>query len=353
MTGARKLRPALLAALLLAGACPAAASAGPGQFGVVTQGRLSQPDLEQMSVVGAGAVRVTVTWASVEPHPGEYDFHYLDSVVAAAAENGIAVLPTVYGSPSWLTGSADRPPIYHPTERRVWAEFLRALVERYGPDGELWEEVNGYEPITAWQIWNEPNIRPFWDPAPSARGYARLLRVSSRAIGLADPQAQIVLAGLSPAANRYSATRFLRDLYRRGRVKSYFERVALHPYASDVNGVADQIRRARRVMRRFGNGHAELDLTELGWASAGDPRIPLVKDETGQAAMLERAFELLARKRDRWNIGRVYWFAWRDLDAEQDTCGFCRYSGLLTAEGRQKPAWSAFRRRAGGPGGAP
>ncbi len=353
MTALRTLRLTLLAALTAGTVFAAPASAGSGQFGLVTQGRLSPSDLAQMSAVGAGALRLTVTWASVEPHPGEYDLGYIDSVVGAAAEHGIAVLPTVYGSPAWLTGSADRPPIYHPTERRVWSDFLRTLVERYGPRGELWEEVNGYEPIRSWQIWNEPNIRPFWDPQPSARGYARLLRVSSRAIADVDPDAEIVLAGLSPAGNRYSATKFLRDLYRLGRVKPYFERVALHPYAADVNGVADQVKRARRVMRRYGNDRAELDLTELGWASAGDPRIPLVKDEAGQAQMLERAFDLLARKRERWKIGRVYWFAWRDLEAEQDTCGFCRYSGLLTAEGRQKPAWSAFRRRAAVPGGEP
>ena len=63
--------------------------------------------------------------------------------------------------------------------------------------------------------------------------------------------------------------------------------------------------------------------------------------------MLERAFALMTRKRSEWRIGRVYWFAWRDLDAEQDTCGFCRFSGLLRADGQQKPAWSAFRRGAG------
>ena len=269
MIAARTIGLTLLAALALAPV--ASASSSSGQFGVVAQGRLSAPEFAQMSAVGSSALRIPVIWSSIEADPGELDLDYLDSVAAAAAENEIELLPTVYGAPAWLGGTADRPPIYSATQRRAWGDLLRTLVRRYGPRGEFWRGRAAYEPIRAWQIWNEPNIHPFWDPAPSARGYARLLRVSARAIRSVDPGAEIVLAGLSPAARHYAAGRFLRDLYRVGRVKPYFNRVALHPYAADVNGVARQIKRFRRVMRRFGNGHAELDLTELGWASGGDP----------------------------------------------------------------------------------
>jgi polysaccharide biosynthesis protein PslG len=348
VTAARTIVVALVATLALAGGSASSAATGSGEFGVVAQGGLSNPEFAQMGAVGSSALRISITWSSIEPRRGEFDFDYLDSVVAGAAEHGIELLPTVYGSPEWLAGAADRPPIYSTNERGAWSDLLQTLARRYGPEGEFWDDGSSYEPITGWQIWNEPNIRPFWDPAPSARGYARLLRVSARALESVDPDAEIVLAGLSPAGRHYDAASFLRDLYRVGRVKPYFNRVALHPYAADVNGVAAQIKHFRRVMRRFGNEHAELDLTELGWASGGDPKIPLVKTETGQAVLLERAFALLARKRADWRIGRVYWFAWRDLDAEQDTCGFCRFSGLLRADGQQKPAWSAFRRGAGG-----
>jgi hypothetical protein len=348
VTAARTIGLALAATLALAGGSAATASTGSGEFGVVTQGRLSEPEFAQMSAMHSSALRLPIIWSTIEPRRGELDLGYLDSVVAGAAEHGIELLPTVYGAPEWLSGAANRPPIYSATERGAWSELLRTLVRRYGPGGEFWEDRTSYEPITSWQIWNEPNIRPFWDPAPSARGYARLLRLSGRAIQSVDPGAEIVLAGLSPAGRHYAAARFLRDLYRVGRVKPYFNRVALHPYSADVNGVAEQIKHFRRVMRRFGNEHAELDLTELGWASGGDPRSPLVKTETGQAVLLERAFALLTRRRAKWRLGHVYWFAWRDLDAEQDTCGFCRYSGLLRVDGQQKPAWSAFRRGAGG-----
>jgi hypothetical protein len=333
---------------LVLGAGPGSAWAtGSSEFGVVAQDRLAPAEYGEIEDSGAGTLRVGVVWSSIEPRPGQLDLDYLDSVVSNAAEHGIRVLPFIYGSPGSVTGSADRPPIYSAYERRLWADLLQTLVRRYGPGGELWEHVPNYEPITSWQIWNEPNIKPFWDPAPSARGYARLLRVSARAIHDVDRDAEIVLAGLSPAGRHYVASTYLRDLYRVGRVKPYFDAVALHPYAGELRGVRKQIEQARRVMGRFGNGHTKIDMTELGWASDGDPRVPLVKTEAGQAQLLDRAFDLLSRKRQRWNIGQVFWFAWRDLNQEQDTCGFCRYSGLLTLDGRRKQAWAAFRSWAG------
>ena len=343
---ARRTMGFLVLTCLALGAGPASA-AGSGEFGVVAQDRLAPSEYGEIEDAGASSLRVLVVWSAIEPRPGELDLDYLDSVVSNAAKHGIRLLPAIYGAPAWVTGSTDRPPIYTAYERRMWADLLDTLVRRYGPGGELWDHEADYEPITSWQVWNEPNIEPFWDPAPSARGYARLLRVSARAIHGVDPDAEIVLAGLSPAGRHYVAATYLRDLYRVGRVKPYFDTVALHPYAAGVRGVRKQIKQARRVMRRYGNGGIKIDMTELGWASGGDPRVPLVKTETGQAELLDRAFHLLARKRERWNIGQVYWFAWRDLNQEQDSCGFCRYSGLLTLDGRQKPAWAAFHRWAG------
>lgn len=346
---ARRTMGLLVLAGLVLGAWPAApaAAAGSGEFGVVAQDKLAPSEYAELADAGAATLRIGIVWSSIEPQPGDLDLDYLDSVVSNAADHGIRLLPFVYGAPDWVTGSTDRPPIYSAYERRLWADLLQALVRRYGPGGELWEQEPNYDPITSWQVWNEPNIKPFWDPAPSAPGYARLLRVSARAIHDVDSNAEVVLAGLSPAGRHYVASTYLRDLYRVGRVKPYFDAVALHPYAGDLRGVRKQIEQARRVMRRFGNGDTKIDMTELGWASGGDPRIALVKTEAGQAQMLDRAFDLLSSKRRRWNIGQVYWFAWRDLNQEQDTCGFCRYSGLLTLDGRRKPAWTAFRSWAG------
>jgi hypothetical protein len=62
--------------------------------------------------------------------------------------------------------------------------------------------------------------------------------------------------------------------------------------------------------------------------------------------MLGKAFRLLAKRRGRWHITGVNWFALRDTD-RRDTCDFCRKSGLFEVGGQAKPAWREFMKVAG------
>ena len=294
-----------------------------------------------MSAVGARRPAHPVTWAAVEPHPGEYDFDYLDSVVAAAAEHGIRCCRP---STARRRGSPARPTARRSTPGRAarMDRFLQTLVARYGPGGELWEEA----PTTS----RSPRGRSGTSPTSGRSGTRRPRPAATRGC-CASPRGRSSESTPTPRSSSRGSRRrqplrrreFLRDLYRVGRVKPYFDRVALHPYAGDVNGVADQIRHARRVMRRFGNGHAELDLTELGWASGATRGSPWSRTRPARRAARARVRPARAQARTLEHRPRVL-VRLAGPRGEQDTCGFCRYSGLLTADGRQKPAWSAFRR---------
>ncbi|MGK2932185.1 MAG: hypothetical protein ACSLFD_05380, partial [Solirubrobacterales bacterium] len=77
------------------------------------------------------------------------------------------------------------------TQRRDYKNFLRALVDRYGPGGEFWTDVyesNRAWPIRTWQIWNEANFFYFSTPV-SAKNYTSLLKMSGSAIKSVDPNA--------------------------------------------------------------------------------------------------------------------------------------------------------------------
>jgi hypothetical protein len=77
----------------------------------------------------------------------------------------------------WLTGSTRRAPISSTAQRRAWRGFLETLVRRYGPGGDFWTDKPYYEPITAWQIWNEPNLKAYWK-RPNPKEYAKLLKAA-------------------------------------------------------------------------------------------------------------------------------------------------------------------------------
>src|SRR5258707_816180 len=74
----------------------------------------------------------------------------------------------------------------------------RLPARRYGPSGSFWAQNPQLprHPITAWQIWNEPNLPVYWRPRPSAAAYVQMLRLASQRIKAVDPSAEIVTAGL-------------------------------------------------------------------------------------------------------------------------------------------------------------
>lgn len=342
---------ALLAATFassLAGPPSAAARpAVPREFiGVVPQGALTAADFGRMRGV-VGTLRIPIAWSQVERQPGELDFTGLDAIVSAAARSGVRVLPFVYGTPAWLAKDPARPPL-GARAQKSWTGFLSALVRRYGPGGTIWDGAARAMPIRSWQIWNEPNFLLFWRPRPSPSGYARMLRISARAIRDIDRGAKIVAAGLAPVEGGMLPWTFLRKLYAVPGVRSSFDVAAVHPYSSWLGGVAYQIRKARKVMSAAGDGRKPLLVSELGVASASPLPTAFDWGVKGQAKFLRRAYRMLLGARERWHIAGVDWYAWRDMAVADPHCVFCQGAGLFDSAGRAKPAWRAFAHLAAG-----
>jgi hypothetical protein len=232
---------------------------------------------------------------------------------------------------------------------------------RYGHRGVFWRSNPGipYRPITAWQVWNEPNT-PFYAKSgkPNARTYLRLLRYTSAAVRIGDPRARIVLAGGpgrkdddgQSGGGRVPLEDYLDRLLRLRGARAAFDVAAVHPYASTVSRVGQKIERVRRVMRRRGEGATPLWVTEVGWSSGGQREHELVKDPATQARLLREAFRMLRANRHRYGLGNVYWYRFQDLPHPCEHPQGCweDHTGLFTGEERPKPAWEEFSRSAGG-----
>src|SRR3954469_2695450 len=336
--------PALTAVIVLAlAALPGAASAQRsvprGWLGVVADGPLTSGgaldgEWDLMASSGAESVRTAFYWPSAQGDgSAPPDLAHLDGVVLQAARRGLPVLPIVTGTPAWAASRAgdETSP---PRDPRLYADFLRALVARYGPRGSLWAEHPevAVRPIRAWQIWNEPNLTRYWTPPRGQKGFARsyvkLLRAAHRALRAADPGSRTILAGLPNES--WTA---LRAIYRRGG-RGAFDVVALHPYTGRPRNVIRLVELARREMRRFHDGRRPVWLTELSWpASQGKTGgvQGFITTERGQARRLRLALSLLARDRKRLRIGRGVWYTW------------------LSREGsRNAFNWSGLRRQRGG-----
>jgi len=351
MTMARRLILTVVLALL---AMPAAAQAylPPGFIGISPQSPGTAKDYELMAATGIHSVRQPLFWAAVEPESPAFDerhWAYFDNEVRLAAEAGLEVFPFVMLTPKWVTPLGIDLPVRSARQRRAWASFIRAAVNRYGPGGGFWrgEEELEYLPVRKWEIWNEENIVTFATEPEPAR-FATLIRIAGRVIHRQAPGSKVILGGLFgrplQIPPNVASGDFLSRFYRAGKVKRYFDGVGLHPYVADATAMGAQLRNLRRIMRRFEDFGTPLYVTELGWGSADGPT-RWEQGLSGQAFQLSKAFSMLSANRLRWGVGGAWWYTWSD---EGGICHFCRSAGLLNAQREAKPAWYRFNEWTGG-----
>lgn len=328
-------------------------------------------DFEAQRAAGVDLVRQPFDWGLIEPSPGRFEFAPYDAYMADAALAGMRLLPILVDAPRWASGLPsevpDRGP-QPPRSERVpdFARFAGAVVARYGPGGEFWRAHPElpHVPIRSWQVWNEPNLRAWWGgalwqgPGPSAELYAELLIPTSRAIKAADPNAEVVAAGLPESPHGIPRDDFLDGLYEAG-AGPYFDVAAVHPYDRDARGLIGQVEGFRAQLDRHGDRDKPIWVSEFGWATEG-PYHDFTTDEANQAARIATIFDELVRRRRELRIRGLAWYSWRDAhprDPTPDPPWFVR-AGLLHIDGFPKPGFFAYRdavararpRPASGPG---
>ncbi|MFN8458985.1 MAG: O-antigen ligase family protein [Anaerolineae bacterium] len=223
--------------------------------------------LAQLQENGLIWLRQPITWAELEPSPGQLEWQSLDRIIGQVANlpdkmNLILVLHT---TPAWAR-PADTPPTTPPTEVSDFGNFARALATRYG------------ERVDAYQIWHEPNLSANWGNAyVDSSAYADLLREAALNIRAADPQAIILNAALAPTLENgplnLNELGYLERLYQ-AKANRWFDAVAVQPYGFDAEPsdppAADRLnfRRAellRQVMLTYGDAATPLWATAFGW----------------------------------------------------------------------------------------
>src|SRR5579859_530565 len=178
------LSAALLACLIGAGGLvPAPAEASHTQLSMIMDdsaliGHPAQA-FQQFRLLGVQVIRVSMWWNHVAParrphgfNPSDpkshgYIWAYYDSVVEAAAQNGIAIdLDVMGGAPSWAEGRGAPGPGHSNWEPNAgqYGQFVHAVATRYSgtfiPPG-------GTTPLPRvrfWSIWNEPDYGPSLAP---------------------------------------------------------------------------------------------------------------------------------------------------------------------------------------------
>ncbi len=181
-------------------------------FGVQFYGSLgANSGFKEIADAGASWVRLPISWKRIEPTnttPENYDWSSLDAAVAASAEEGVELILTLAGQPSWAAVYEQGPV----TDTKDIEEFLGAVVRRYSGDGV--DDAPGSPRVTYFELYNEPdNGNPWnaqhggwgcWGDANNhvtgcgdAEDYAALLQTLYPVVKEANPRAELVFGGLA------------------------------------------------------------------------------------------------------------------------------------------------------------
>jgi hypothetical protein len=308
---------------------------------------------------GATMARTLVTWANIAPtrpanatNPFDpaYKFDDLDEIVRNAQTQGMEVLMTLWGTPSWANGG--KTPNFLPKKMADFQNFSRAVASRYSGRNA------GYPFVRFYGIWNESNLGQFLSPQFNASGaiigpalYAKLAAAGYAGIKQVSPRALVAIGETSArgrdkkkagVSDTVSPGKFA-ELVAKANKRIRFDAWAHHPYPSPINGKPTQLVKWPNVSLKsmprfeksldtwFGRANTRVWITEYGHETKpGEPR---GVTEAQQAAYVTQSIAM-AKKDAR--VDMFIWFVMRDSQGSE------WQSGVFRTDGSTKPAQPRF-----------
>ena len=207
----------------------------------LTRGEPTTPTCDLIRQMGAGWVRCDFDGRVVERQPGVWDFACYDAIVAACEAAGLQLLPILYEPPKWSY------PAYEHLD--AWGDYVQRVVAHYG------------QRLPVLEIWNEPNINPFWKN-PNPTNYLAVLRRAYEVVKAHDPSLRVALGGMAGVP-----LDFIEEIYRLGGAR-HFDIMNVHPYTNlrEPESRADAwLEQLHALMAKYGDADKPLWITEMGW----------------------------------------------------------------------------------------
>jgi hypothetical protein len=170
--------------------------------------------------------REEVSWANLEPDKkGIYNWTSFDFWVDQLVQRGIGVVGTIQTTPHWASGVKTSQPNWYwnaPRNPQDFVDFAYTAALHYAGK------------INVWEIWNEPDVEgTFMCGCDRAALYAQMLAGSYAAIKKANPQAIVLIGGLSIHDYNDAGMAFLDAVVADSGGKLNFDVLSIHPYMPD------------------------------------------------------------------------------------------------------------------------
>lgn len=277
-----------------------------------------------------GAIRLWdsgVSWAGIEPKPGQWDFDRVDAYVQYATAHHAEVLFVLGGgTPQWASARPDEKCSYglgcaaEPVRMAHWEEYVRRVVQRY----------RGH--IKAYELWNEPNFSdiPRDLNAPgfytgNVANMVEMARIARKVLDENDPGAVLSTPGFVNGSDRL-------ELFLSSGGKNYVQAIAYHFYSGNSDQFVKQIVEVRNIMKRQGLEKLPLWNTETGVevSEPNDPAPDTASHSQKEAAEKLARFLILGASA---GLEHFYHYAW-DNDR----------SGMMNRFGEPMPNLPAYEK---------
>lgn len=272
--------------------------------------------------------RLSITWNSLEPEKGHYDSDYLgriDQVVDHLDRLGIKYYIQIGGPARWASSSSatDKFWTYPPKDWEDWEAVVRFLGERYSGR------------CTHWELLNESDYEHFWKG--TVEDYVMALKKGHSILKKLRSDIKILNTGLSSdgvLSARSINQQFLQKMFDLG-AGEYIDIFSQHMYTVDVETAIYRVNRFYSVMKKNGQGHKPIWITEIGMStfSKGKP----VRSFADQQKYLEDIYTVLARHPI---VEKVFWYNFRskgDLPADKES-----NFGIFNRDFSPRPAGDSY-----------
>lgn len=328
-------------------------------YGIAAGGGLaemSQINLDSyfkaLSDLGVTWVRWDIDWSRIQPYgPDMYDWEGSDRVANTALKYKINSLGIITYTPKWARSdrciNSDK---CSPRDPNEFGKFAGEVAKRY---------LN--KNISHWEIWNEPNLKQFWEPEPDVLSYNKILKSSYLEIKKSNPNAMILSGGLASTPDIYSENvsmlNFITQLYKTSSIK-YFDGISIHPYSYPYLPAStktfnnwQQIYSLKNLMDINGDSNKPIWITEFGAPTNGPGKSFTALDSNGfnrdydylsedsQAIILKEAINILPGLK-KW-LGPFFWYNLKD---NYDSVSSPENAfGLLRFDSSKKPAYYIYQ----------
>lgn len=202
--------------------------------------------------VGVDYLRCAFSWNGIEPERGKYNFAFWDMLVDEAQKAGVQIIPYVAYTPEWAALSPDNFWQQPPRDPEQFRELMNVLASRYRGK------------IKSWELWNEPDLKEYWQG--NVAEFAQLVKAGAEGVRQGDPDAVIVLGGMSRGPGDFF-TALMNDY----QIYRWVDVIALHGYPEswDEERVEDVYGRRIPKMETYAtHNRTTLDLwvNEMGYA---------------------------------------------------------------------------------------